>query len=234
MRRQHVDIRDTVRLVDSRYEDGTDVPHALARLVGDDDGAIADLVDLVQATSGRAVAERGDSPDFPRNVLVAGVPLAHVINAAFTYPAGAGRGGGRFSDERVGAWYAGESVAVARAEIEHHRRVFLVDAGITTAELSFTPYRADVSAPAAILDPRADRALLDPDSYARSQDFAHGLRGSGTGVVRYPSVRAKDGWCVAVLIPHLVQHVRRGRPAKVGWSDGRFAWQRARPAGSSS
>lgn len=231
MRRQHVDLRDTVRLVDSRYDDGHDVPHALGRLVGEEPEAVADLVDLVQLTSGRASAERGDLPEFPRNILVAGVPLAHVINAAFAYPAGVGRGGGRFNDEGFGAWYAGESDAVARAEVEHHRRAFLTDAGIEVAELSFTPYRCDVNAQAVVLDVRADARLLDPDSYAQSQEFARATRAAGVGVVSYPSVRTARGSCVAVLVPHLVQNVRRGRPRRVLWSNGRFAWRPDRAAG---
>jgi RES domain-containing protein len=225
VRREHVDLHDTVRLVDSRYDGNDAAAHALDALVGGDAVALADLVDLVQLTSAREVAERGDSPDFPRNVLVAGVPLAPVINAAFTHPAGAGRGGGRFSDERVGAWYAGEERATARAEVEHHRRQFLLDAGIATAALSFTPYLADVNADAVVLNVLRDRRLLDPDSYAQSQAFAQQCRGDEVGVISYPSVRAAGGSCVAVLVPNLVQHVRRGAAVRVVWADGAFTWR---------
>jgi RES domain-containing protein len=225
MRREHIDLRDTVRLVDSRYDDtGTDsTEHALDALAGRNASALADLVDLVQLTSARAIAERGDSADFPRNVLVAGVPLAAVINAAFTHPAGSGRGGGRFNDERVGAWYAGEEPATARAEVEYHRRPFLLDAGIAAAALSFTPYLADVNADAVVLNALRDRRLLDPDSYVQSQAFGQQCRNDQVGVIRYPSVRAAGG-CVAVLVPNLVQHVRRGAAVAVTWTDGVFTW----------
>ena len=203
MRREHVDLRDTVRLVDSRYEGADSTAHALDALVADDSTSLANLVDLVQLTSAREVAERGDSPDFARNVLVAGVPLAAVINAAFTHPAGAGRGGGRFNDERVGAWYAGEERSTARAEVEHHRRRFLLDAGIVAAALSFTPYLADVNAEAIVLNALRDQV----------------------GVIRYPSVRAAAGGCVAVLVPNLVQNVRRGTALAVTWAHGAFVWR---------
>lgn len=228
MRFAHVDVRDTVRLVDSRYDTaGDDVPHALATLAGDDAAATADLVDLVGLTSARVRAERGDSPDFGRNVLVSGVPLAAVVNAAFAYPAGAGTGGGRFNDEYVGAWYAAEDTATARAEVEHHRRRFLLDGGIDRARLRFTAYLSDLTAEAAVLTGRADRRLLDPDSYIASQSFASQCRGGGVGAISYPSVRAPQGRCVAVLVPSLVQHVRRGPTADVTWADDRFSWRRA-------
>jgi RES domain-containing protein len=217
-------LRDTIRLVDSRYDETDSAPHAFEPLVGGDAHALADLVDLAQLTSQREVAERGDSPDFLRNVLVAGVPLAAVINAAFAYPSGAGTGGGRFNGERVGAWYAGEEVATARAEVEHHRRVFLLDAGITEAQMSFTHYLSDVNADAVVLSASRDRRLLDPDSYAMSQAFARQCRHDQVGVVRYPAVRAPGGRCVAVLVPHLVQNLRRGRPIAVSWTAGAFAW----------
>ena len=57
MRIAHVDRRDTVRLVDSRYDSGTgsgsEASHALAALA-DDTGRLADLVDLAR----RGVAVR--------------------------------------------------------------------------------------------------------------------------------------------------------------------------------
>ncbi len=226
MRLGHVDRRDTVRLVDSRYDagGGSDAPHALASLAPDDSEALADLVDLVGITSARERAERGDSSDFGRNVLVSGVPLAAVVNAAFAYPAGAGAGGGRFNDERVGAWYAGVDLATARAEVEHHRTRFLHAAGIEEARLSFAEYLCDLTADAAVLSPRADRVLLDPDSYGPSQSFAQQCRRDGIGAIDYPSVRRPAGRCVAVLVPSLVQRVRRRRTREATWIAGRVTW----------
>jgi RES domain-containing protein len=223
----HVDRRDTVRLVDSRHDSGTgsgsEASHALAALA-DDTGRLADLVDLTGLTSSRERAEQGDSPYFGRNLLVSGVPLAAVVNAAFTYPAGSGAGGGRFNDERVGAWYAGHDLATARAEVEHHRRRFLADARIVEATLSFTAYLSDLTADAAVLSARADRRLLDPQSYAQSQAFARQCLDAGIGAVDYPSVRAPAGRCVAILLPSLVQRVRRGRTRSASWAGGRFTW----------
>ena len=232
MRFAHVDRRDTVRLVDSRYDanassadgGGSDAPHALAPLAADDTAALADLVDLAGLTSARERAERGDSADFGRNLLVSGLPLAAVVNASFAYPAGAGAGGGRFNDQRVGAWYAAADLGTARAEVEHHRRRFLLDAGISEARLSFAEYLSDLTADAAVLSPRVDRRLLDPDSYGASQAFAQACRRDGVGAIDYPSVRAAGGRCVAVLVPSLVQRVRRRRTRDVAWSGGGFAW----------
>jgi hypothetical protein len=90
--------------------------------------------------------------------------------------------------------------------------------------MSFTHYLSDVNADAVVLSASRDRRLLDPDSYAMSQAFARQCRHDQVGVVRYPAVRAPGGRCVAVLVPHLVQNLRRGRPIAVSWTAGAFAW----------
>ncbi len=223
MRIAHVDVRDSVRLVDSRYDLPGTAAHAFDALA-DDAGAVADLVDLAQVTSARDIAERGDNPDFARNLLVAGVRFADVINAAFAYPAGHGTGGGRFNDESIGAWYAGLDLATACAEVEHHRTRFLSDGGILAADLSFTPYLADVNAELALLTPRTDRALLEPDDYRASQHFADTCRGQQVAGIRYPSVRRRGGTNLAALVPHVVQNVRREPPHAARWESGRFTW----------
>lgn len=223
MRIAHVDVRDCVRLVDSRYDLPGTAPHAFDALANDP-ATVADLVDLAQVTSARDIAERGDNPDFARNLLVAGVRFADVINAAFAYPPGHGTGGGRFNDERVGAWYAACELPTAQAEVAHHRARFLVDGGILAAELSFTPYVADVNADLAVLTPRTDRALLQPDDYLASQHFADTCRGQQIAGIRYPSVRRRSGTNVVALVPHVVQNVRRQPPRTARWDRGRFTW----------
>jgi hypothetical protein len=82
-----------------------------------------------------------------------------------------------------------------------------------------------VNADAIVLNALRDRRLLDPDSYAQSQAFAHASRSEQMGVIHYPSVRAAGGGCVAVLVPNLVQNVRRGSAVSVMWAEGVFALQ---------
>jgi len=225
MRVQHVELRDGIRLVDSRYDQ--ERSHALEALADGDAERAAVLVDLVRATSARVRAERGDDPAFARNVLVTGVPLAHVINASFAYPPGAGSGGARFNAEDFGAWYCSLEISTAQAEVEHHRARFLREGRISSAELAFTAYLADITSQGAVLARTADAPLLDPDSYAASQAFAHECLGRELPVIAYPSVRRPGGRNAAALVPHVVQRVRRGRTFAVQWAEGLFSWRRS-------
>jgi len=226
MRVQHLELHDTIRLIDSRHD--TEDDHALHALTHDDAEATARLVDLVRITSGRAHAESGQNPVFDRNVLVAGVPMAAVINAAFAYPSGSGLGGGRFNRESIGAWYCSDELATAQAEVGFHRSRFLQQSRIGQAEMAFTSYLADLNADFAVLGARTDAEYLHADSYVASQGFADECRAGQLPAIRYPSVRAKSGRNAAVLVPHVVQHVRRARSFTVLWDGNELQWSQIR------
>ena len=222
MRVQHQQLNDTVRLVDSRHD--TESSHALEALADGDAEATATLIDLVRVTSARTQAELGQNPAFARNVLVAGVPLAEVINAAFTYPSGSGLGGGRLNREDFGAWYCSDELGTAKAEVEFHRSRFLRQSRIVNAEMAFTAYLSDVNGDLAVLSVRADAGYLHPDSYVASQGFADECRARQLAGIRYPSVRSQSGFNTAVLVPHTVQHVRRSRGHAAHWDRSALHW----------
>ncbi|MDO8732957.1 MAG: RES family NAD+ phosphorylase [Actinomycetota bacterium] len=222
MRVQHLELHDTMRLIDSRHD--TEASHALHALTDDDAETTAVLVDLVRVTSARTQAELGQNPAFARNVLVAGVPLAAVINAAFTYPSGTGFGGGRFNREQFGAWYCSDGLDAAKAEVAFHRARFLQQSRIDQAEMAFTVYLADVNGDLAVLAARADAEYLHPDSYVASQNFADECRARQLSGIRYPSVRLAGALNTAVLIPHLVQHVRRSNTYAAHWDGSSMQW----------
>lgn len=222
MRVQHLELHDTIRLIDSRHD--TEDGHALHALTDDDAEATATLVDLVRLTSARTQAERGENPVFARNVLVAGVPFAAIINAAFTYPSGSGLGGGRFNREDFGAWYCSDELATAKAEVAYHRARFLRHSRIDQAAMAFTVYLADINGDLAVLAPRADAAFLHRDSHVASQKFADECRAQQLSGIRYPSVRIESGLNTAVLVPHLVQRVRRAKSFAAHWDGHGLQW----------
>lgn len=223
MKVQHIELHDTVRLIDSRHD--SEDSHALHALTDDDAEATATLMDLVRLTSARTLAEEGKDPAFVRNVLVAGVPLASVINASFAYPSGSGLGGGRFNREDFGAWYCADELSTAKVEVAFHRTRFLRDAHIGNAEMAFTAYLADVNADVAVLAPPGDAELLQADSYVASQGFADQCRERQLAGIRYPSVRVPTGMNTAVLVPNIVQHVRRTKSYAAIWDDTDVQWR---------
>lgn len=198
-------------------------PPFLADLAANDQD-LAPLESLAAATSGRTLAQNAMLPGGPTPYdLVFDVPYSKIINAAFSYP---GNQGARFSLPRWGAWYAGRTLATAKAEAAYHRRRLLVDTLANEDQMTYVDFRADIRGTgfADLRDgsPRS-RACLDPDSYAAGQALAQRLLTERAPGVVYPSVRAKDGECVACLLPHLVANVDVGGRYSFEWNGTRLA-----------
>src|ERR1700752_1505189 len=195
--------QDTHRLVPSKYRTAESV---LTR-VATDDAALRAVFELEQVTNDRLLAEQQQLPDIGPHELVFGVPLYHVINAAFchAHPLGA-----RFSGPDRGAWYAGFELATSQAEVAFHKSVQLAEIGRFEDSVTYDDYLADVTADLHDLRrPRAYRAYLDPRSYVESQALAERLLEAGSLGVVYPSVRHRGGTCIACFRPALVGNVRR-------------------------
>jgi hypothetical protein len=143
----------------------------------------------------------------PLGGIVAG-PTASIVMAAFLHCA---EGGGRFSDNRLGAWYAATDIETAVEETVFHneRRLRLSDAGFPT-RLQMRELVVDLDLD--VLDIRGlagERPdLYDPDSYLRSQAFAAERRWPyaepGLDGLVYDSVRRKEGQNVCVFRPGAV------------------------------
>src|SRR6478752_10581198 len=118
-RTHEVRVRDAHRLVPSRYSDES----VLTRLTTD----LADLQALFEldgATNARLIAETRGVVGIGPDELLAGVPYAHVVNAAFCHPHPEG---GRFNGPERGAWYAGLAVETCQAEVAFHKLVQLAE-----------------------------------------------------------------------------------------------------------
>ena len=207
---------DTHRLIPSRHSLSGD--SVLVR-IADDDEHLQAIFELDAATNDRLMAEHQRFPGIGLDELVAGVPHAHVVNAAFCHPHPLGA---RFSGPDRGAWYAGFALQTAQAEVAFHKSIELVETGWTSEEsITYDDYLADFSAEFHDLrHGTAFRSCLDPRSYVASQKLAEELfEGHALGVV-YPSVRDAGGTCVACFRPALVTNVRRDATYRFTWPGG--------------
>ena len=207
---------DTHRLVPSRH-----LPRGESVLVriADDDEHLQAIFELEGATNDRLVAEHQRFPGIGLEELVAGVPFAHVVNAAFCHPHPFGA---RFNGPGRGAWYAGFAFETARHEVAFHKGIELAETGWTADEsITYDDYLADFSAGFHDLRraPRF-RACMDPRSYVASQSLAERLLEANALGVVYPSARHAGGTCVACFRPALVANVRRDATYRFTWSGG--------------
>lgn len=215
-RRHLVRAQDTHRLVPSKYRTPESV---LTRVAEDADLRV--VFELEQLTNDRLRAEQQRLPDIGPHELVFGVPLYHVINAAFchAHPLGA-----RFSGPDRGAWYAGVELWTSQAEVAFHRAIELQETGWTAAEVStYDDYLADFSGEFDDIrrDPRF-AACLAADSYKASQGLGERLLDHGSLGIVYPSVRHRGGTCLACFRPAVVSNVRRTGQYALTFVDGEW------------
>jgi RES domain-containing protein len=197
----------THRLIPHGYSDrGRPILNLIAQ---DDDDLLNDLTELDGATNDRLLGESGRIPGISAIELVSGFRLAHIVNASFTH---ANPFGGRFNGAGRGAWYAGFEIQTAQTEVAFHRAAELKEVGWKAEEVfSYIDYLADFRHE--FHDLRGDTDFvncLDPGSYAASQTLGFELLSSGSAGIVYPSVRRKDGICIACFRPPLVLNVREG------------------------
>ncbi|HEX6944990.1 MAG TPA: RES family NAD+ phosphorylase, partial [Casimicrobiaceae bacterium] len=179
--------RDTHRLVSCRHL--PDADSVLTRIADDED--LAAVFELDAATNDRLHAEHVGGPGIGPEELVAAVPLASVVNAAFAHPHPLGA---RFSGPERGAWYAAFELETAQAEVAFHKGIELAEVGWRDESVTYDDYVADFNAEFHdIRRARAFRACLAPDSYQASQALASRLLAAGSLGVVYPSVRHAGG-----------------------------------------
>jgi RES domain-containing protein len=204
---------DTHRLIPSKYtEDGSSV---LAR-IADNDGHLADIFDLDNATNDRLLAENELLPGIGVHELVFSIPNYRIVNAAFAHPHPLGN---RFNGPDRGAWYAAFELKTAQAEVAFHKTLELAEISRFVDDVTFDDYSADFSAE--LHDLRgapAFRDCLDPKSYVKSQALAERLLEAGSLGVVYPSVRRSGGTCLACFRPALVMNVRKDATYRFRWS----------------
>lgn len=205
--------KDTRRLIQSKHSPKEE--SVLARLAPNED-VLSELFQTENRTNDRLEAELGLLPGISPQELVANVPYASVINAAFTHAHPAGT---RFSGPFRGAWYAARSIQTAQAEVIYHATVSLSEVGKFKDEMTYDEYLADFTGQ--FHDLRISQkfaAALDPASYKVSQTLGQTLLLVGSLGLVYPSVRNTGGVCLVCFRPALVAHVRKGRTFRFRWT----------------
>ena len=214
---------DTHRLIPSAYDEET----VLKRLTTDSD-ELAALFELEGATNERLQGEAGLLPGITVRELVFGLSYSHIVNAAFTH---AKPFGSRFNGPERGAWYAGFSLETAGIEVVFHKSEELREINWQEKEtFLYADFLADFRGQ--FHDIRGDSRFancLNPDSYAASQKLAGELLDKGSAGIVYPSVRHKEGTCIACFRPAVVNNVRKGGQVSVEF-DNAFAPPVIRPA----
>lgn len=138
-------------------------------------------------------------------------PAANIVMAAFLHVDPAG---GRFSDARLGAWYAAFDVATAIAEtLFHSDRRLRHSAGAFPSTIQLRELIADIEC--RLCDIRGERGsrpeLYDPDpvNYGTPQRFAAAIRwpaddGEPENGIVFDSVRREGGVNVCLFRPSLI------------------------------
>jgi hypothetical protein len=170
-----------------------------------DELAIAYLLESVTNDRVSGLARR--LPLLPESEIVQG-PGATMVMAAFLH---ADAAGGRFTDGRLGAWYAAFDVETAIEETVHHstRRLWLSQSAFPS-NIQMRQLVANIDCP--LVDIRGLQEsrpeLYDPDNYTASQLFGVGLRwprsGEGENGLVYDSVRRAGGTNVCIYRPSLI------------------------------
>lgn len=170
-----------------------------------DDLMIAFL--LESATNDRLGVLARRLPLLPEDEIVQGQG-ATMVMASFLH---ADEAGGRFTDGRMGAWYAALDVETAIAETVHHStRRLRLSSGAFPSNIQMRELIAGIDC--ALVDLRGQKAarhdLYNPDDYSASRPFGVGLRwpksGRGENGIIYESVRHERGTNVCVFRPSLV------------------------------
>lgn len=204
--------KNTKRLIPSKYSINEE--SVLARLAPNSE-VLQDGFQVESRTNDRLIADMGGLPGITPHELVANVPCASIINAAFTH---ARPEGSRFNGPDRGAWYAAKSVKTSQAEVSYHQTLALSEVGRYKDEITCDEYMADFIGEFHDLFKSPEfAAALDPDSYKASQRLAGELLEKGSLGIVYPSVRAA-GVCLVCFRPALVTHVRKGRTFRFRWS----------------
>jgi RES domain len=200
----------TCRLVPSRHPS----VGLFDRVASPDD--IDAIIELEGWTNDRLSGELGILTNIPRDEWVVGRPMASVIMAPFCHLS---PGGGRFSIEHRGAWYAGRTLETALAESIYHRTTELKEVGAYETRVEVRLYHADFRT--RFHDVRgAGRTyapLHDPDDYEPSQKLGQRIFDDGGNGLVYRSVRDAEGECVACYRPRLVLNVRAAAHYEYRW-----------------
>lgn len=177
------------------------------------------LAEIDGGTSGRLIAEERGTGALTTDELVHGVPHSRFINASFAYSKP--REVMRFNPENRGAWYAALEVSTSVAEVGFHLTQALAMANEFNAVVEYCEMISSMSGVFVDLREHPGHPSLSPDptiGYRAGNAIAASACSEGHNGIIYPSVRAKQGTCIAALWPNVVQSVIQGGMYRLTWS----------------
>lgn len=141
------------------------------------------------------------------------------VMAAFTHPPVDGRGG-RFNRD-FGIYYCSPQERVCVAETLHHQGRFLRESRVASETVQMRVIIAQL-VPVQLHDIRKvwDQALYSPDSYVSGQALGASLKAAGSYGLRYRSVRARRGECIAVMRSSVLEQARHLRYLQYHYDNG--------------
>lgn len=150
---------------------------------------------------------------------VVGQPGAQAVMASFLHAAPEG---GRFTNAKLGAWYAARSLKTAIAETTFHQsRRVAASAGLElNARIAMREWTHTYDARFVDLRDGAERyaSLYQPDSYVESQPFGEKIRATSMAGIMYDSVRHAGGTCFVMYRPKMVAPVKQGVHLEYRWA----------------
>ncbi|MFN3751505.1 MAG: RES family NAD+ phosphorylase [Thiobacillus sp.] len=174
------------------------------------------LYALEALTNDRLRDEVGDISLMPPEERLFG-PGSTCIMAAFTH---LNPQGSRFSDGSYGVFYCARQRDTAIAETRYHAARFMAATREPPMRLQMRLY--SVNAQDRVADLRAasktEPRIVDPDDYAYTQAIGRGLRSEGALGLVYPSVRHRDGQCLAAFRTALVKNCLHAAYLEYQWN----------------
>lgn len=189
------------------------------------------LISAEQKTNPRLMETLGALDLVPPSRRVGG-PGASFLMAPFTHvsPDRASR----FTAGAFGVLYAGDRFETALAETVHHHQRFMArtrEPAGWTSQFREIVLNVDLVAHDLRCSDGAYDEILDPGDYAASQALAAELRAEGSDGIAYPSIRQKDGECVALFYPDLATNAIQGSHLDYHWNGRRVDFYREAPNG---
>ena len=174
------------------------------------------LIALEEATNPRVRDEVGEIHLVPAYRRVAG-PNASYIMVPFTH---VNPKGSRFSNGTYGVYYAASSLETAIRETAYHFALIAADSKDSLRREDMRVLVGTINHvfdDANSLEETFKAAILDKNSYAVSQRFGGERRTTESDGIFFPSVRHRNGTCVAAFWPNVVSIPVQERHLKYEW-----------------
>jgi RES domain len=173
------------------------------------------LIRLESLTNKRLRDEVGNIQLVPPDKRVSGQG-ASVVMAPFTHCSPWRKT--RFSDGSFGVYYAGRKFETALLEVSFHMARFHAATDDPPVREQYRAYKGSINKIMHdVRGPGFDHLLDAATSYDASQSFAAVLRRSGSNGIVYPSVRHRNGECVAAFWPNVVSIPVQERHVDLKW-----------------